>query len=453
MSVINGGFVLWDLPSLVIDLDPEFSINSSGELSARWLGEGRSISGLPLLYTEDGEFVRPANLWLIDLKANGELKQVNTQAQGLLHYFSFLADLSLSWQDMPIVQRDRPTYLFKRHLKDLFKQGGISRSTANSYMRVVVNFYTFYLRQGKKFENRPFDYETVKIQLPGSHTSMSRDEIHVSSTDLRLRLPKDTTHNGVSRELIPLSDEEWSLVDSICRIQGRAVSLIEGNEKLVSISEEFKIAVLLAKYTGMRREEITTFRESLIFKPSNGQLEKKYLIDSDGVYISPQAGVKTKFGSSRTIEIPSALMLVLHKYTNSKRYLQRRKKYMEMHPEDKYGPPLLINQTGRMFSSRSFNARWGEVRNSARKESKGFNHKFHNLRPTYAVSRLTEMLKSGNVNESDALDYLQSVMGHQQRSTLLSYLSFAKRDEDVNEIYEEAIDVILGDKNEYRLDG
>ena len=88
MSVINGGLVLWDLPSLVIDLDPEFSINSSGELSARWLGEGRSISGLPLLYTEDGEFVRPANLWLIDLKANGELKQVNTQAQGLLHYFS-----------------------------------------------------------------------------------------------------------------------------------------------------------------------------------------------------------------------------------------------------------------------------------------------------------------------------------------------------------------------------
>ena len=98
------------------------------------------------------------------MKANLRKKEVNTQAQGLLHYFSFLRDINVKWDDMPIPNRFRPTYAFKKHLKEAYRKGVLARSTANSYMRVVVNFYKYYLTRKYPFKNPPFLYETVKVK-------------------------------------------------------------------------------------------------------------------------------------------------------------------------------------------------------------------------------------------------------------------------------------------------
>ncbi|HDS6858601.1 TPA: site-specific integrase, partial [Enterobacter asburiae] len=99
-------------------------------------------------------------------------------------------------------------------------------------------------------------------------------------------------------------------------------------------------------------------------------------------------------------------------------YIKRRNRYQELYPENKDNPPLLLNQNGKPYASKTLDARWGEIRNAVRKELPSFSHKFHNLRSTYAVERLKELLDAG-LKEGKALDYLQSVMGHKSRATLL----------------------------------
>ncbi|WP_163833948.1 site-specific integrase [Spartinivicinus ruber] len=444
-------YILWDLPNLTIDKQPCFEIDLNGELKLRWSGTGNALGRLPLLYDERGKSIEVVNQWLIHLKANNHRKQVSTQAQALLHYFIFLDDLNLKWDEMPIPPRNRPTYRFKKHLKEVFKNGGIARTTANNYMGVVVNFYKYYLARRHPFSNPPFRYEEVKIKLTGNHQFMRQGFIHVDTTDLRLNLPKDTSFGGLSRKLIPLSEEEWSLVDDIYRNQGEAISYTNGEKKKVSISVEFKLILALARYTGMRREELATFRSNMVFKPNAEQLIKKYLIHNNGILISPAVGVNTKGAGARRVEIPTLLMLNLHKYINSPRYIERRNKYLKKNPDEPFGAPLFITQKGNKYSGKTFDARWGEIRNAARIKYKNFDHKFHNLRSTYAVFRLKSLLSNEKLTEGEALDYLQAVMGHKNRSSLLSYLKFSKFELEANEIYEQAVDVLLGSDNDFNL--
>lgn len=389
-------YILWDLPSLNVDQAPRLDLDEiTGELGLSWVGKGNEYKNIPLLYCEDGKPVWEVNNWLIHLKANRQLKQVNTQAQALLHYYSFLRDKQISWDTMPIDLRSRPTYQFRKHIKEACLAGKIARSTAQSYMGVVVNFYSFYLARNYNFDNAPFRHEVVKVNREGSHGNMRNSNVLISTTDLRLDLPKKHTIANISRRLVPLSDNEWDMVDQIYRLEGSAIRKSYDLEYQVPISIEFKLMIALARYTGIRREEIVSFRAPLIFKPSVAQLNKKYLVGTEGVYISPEAGVSTKGSGPRTIDFPSALMLVLHKYVNSKRYIYRREKFEKKHLDEIKNPPLFITQSGDFFTGKTLDARWGEVRNSVQKLNKNFEHKFHNLRSTYAVSRLKSWLERG----------------------------------------------------------
>lgn len=439
--------ILWEVPDFYLEqaLDTEsFAQTVHAEPNNP---SKRSVGKMPLLYWENGSAIAVANNWLIHLKANLFKKEVNTQAQGLLHYFTFLDQINYQWDQMPTVLRHRPTYAFKKHLQEAFKAGVIARSTANSYMRVVINFYKFYLFKKHQFENPPFNFEYVKVTVPGRHDFMRNSMVFVNSTDLRLNLPRDARFNGLSRSLVPLSEYEWQEVEH--RLEHNAQGLVkrESGNHLISLSTEFKLAVYLARYAGLRRDEIITLRARQIFKPDPRQLLKKYLIHAEGLLLEPRHGVRTKGGTTRYAEIPTLLMDELHLYINSQRYITRKNKFIERHPEEASNPPLLINQNGDMFSAKTLDARWGELRNAINNVQNTFDHKFHNLRSTYAVFRLKELLNS-QLKEADALDYLQSTMGHKHRSTLLAYLRFCKQEKSANEVFEEALEVILEGKQD-----
>jgi len=436
--------ILWEVPDFVVDQKINRGIDTdTGELSVNFVGEGQHLGKLPLLFTEDGSSIRVANNWLIHLKANLRKKEVNTQAQALLHYFSFLHDICISWDEMPISLRLRPTYAFRKHLRDMFTRGELARSTANSYMGSVINFYKFYLARDHFFAYPPFNYEVVRLKRNSSQEYIRSHFIHVDTTDLRLKLPSDTRHFGLSRKLLPLNSKEWQIVESVYKIRGRGISNSVDGINEVPLSDECKFAIELSRYSGLRRSEIITLRAKEIYKPNAEQLKKKYLINTDGLLLDPQQGVKTKNGTIRTAEIHSELMQTLYDYINSSRYIKRRKRYQELYPENKNNPPLFLNQNGKPYAAKTLDARWGEIRNAVRKELPNFSHKFHNLRSTYAVERLKELLNAG-LKEGKALDYLQSVMGHKSRSTLLSYLKLCEEETmTANEIHELAINIIL----------
>lgn len=435
--------VLWELPDLVVDQEIRRETDTdTGELSVRFEGTGQHLGKLPLLFTEDGSSVRVVNNWLIHLKANLRKKEVNTQAQALLHYFTFLNDIGVSWDEMPISLRLRPTYAFRKHLRDMFKRGELARSTANSYMGSVINFYKFYLARDHFFAYPPFKYEVVRLHRNSSHEYMKNNFIHVDTTDLRLKLPSDTRHFGLSRKLVPISINEWKIVESVYKTRGIGVSISAGEGNEVPLSEECKLAIDLSRYSGLRRSEIISLRAKQIYKPDTEQLKKKYLNNTEGLLLDPRQGVETKNGTIRTAEIHAELMQALYDYINSSRYIKRRKKYEEIHPGNKDNPPLLLNQNGKPYAAKTLDARWGEIRNAVRKELPDFSHKFHNLRSTYAVERLRELLNAG-IKEGRALDYLQSVMGHKNRATLLGYLRLYEEESiTANEIHELAINFI-----------
>ncbi|WP_227728567.1 site-specific integrase [Yersinia proxima] len=438
------GIVLWELPDFVVDQEIRREIDTdTGEFSIDFEGTGQHLGKLPLLFTEDGSSIRVANNWLIHLKANLRKKEVNTQAQALLHYFTFLHDIGMSWDEMPISIRLRPTYAFRKHLREMFKQGELARSTANSYMGAVINFYKFYLARDHFFAYPPFKYEVVQLNRNSSHEYMKSHFIHVDTTDLRLKLPSDTRHFGLSRKLIPLISKEWQIVESVYKIRGMGISNSAGDGNEVPLSEECKLAIELSRYSGLRRSEIVMLRAKGIYKPDAEQLKKKYLINTEGLLLDPRQGIETKNGTIRTAEIHAELMQTLYDYINSSRYIKRRNRYQELYPEYKDNPPLLLNQNGKPYAAKTLDARWCEIRNAVRKELPNFSHKFHNLRSTYAVERLKELLNAG-LKEGKALDYLQSVMGHKSRATLLGYLKFCEEETmTANEVHEEALNIIL----------
>jgi integrase len=435
--------VLWEVPDFIVDQHVTQNIDAStGVPSISFDGPGQSLGKLPLLFDKNGSGIGIVNTWLIHLKANLRRKSVNTQAQGLLHYFTFLNDLQMEWDEMPIPIRLRPTYLFRKHLRDAYKSGSLAKSTANSYMRVVINFYKFYLEKNHYFEHPPFKYEKVRIDPVSSHKFMKASYAYVDTTDLRLKLPNDTSYYGVPRKLVPLNDNEWQTVKKHYSYIKKAISKRSNYEHPVSISREFQIAIELSRFSGLRRKEITTLRTKSIFNPNSEQINKKYLIHNEGLNLDPRMGIETKNSSVRRAEILTTLMLELHKYINTARYINRRDLYIALHPENKDNPPLLISQNGHEYSEQTLNARWGELRNAVRKEIPSFNHKFHNLRSTYAVERLKELLNSG-IKEGKALDYLQSVMGHKNRATLLGYLRFCEDNITADEVYETALNIVL----------
>lgn len=443
--------ILWEVPDFVVDQQIRREIDTStGELSVCFEGAGNHLGKLPLLFKEDGSSIRAANIWLIHLKVNLRKKLVNTQAQALLHYFTFLNDIEIEWDYMPVPIRLRPTYAFRKHLRDMYKSGKIARSTANSYMGSVINFYKFYLARNHDFENPPFKYEIVKVKSSGTHEYMKVNFIHVDTTDLRLKLPNDTSYFGLSRKLVPLNTKEWNVLVRCYKENGVGISRSKDGDKKVSLSEEFKLAVELSRYAGLRRSEIVTLKARAIYKPDSEQLKRKYLIHSAGLTLDPRLGVDTKNGTVRIAEIPTELMMALHEYINSSRYIQRRKKYEEYCSEGKDNPPLFLSQNGRPYSPKTLDARWGELRNAVKEELPNFGHKFHNLRSTYAVERLKELISSG-LKEGKALDYLQSVMGHKSRETLLGYLKLCEEESTANEIHELAIEVVWEEGSNYGL--
>ena len=120
----------------------------------------------------------------------------------------------------------------------------------------------------------------------------------------------------------------------------------------------------------------------------------------------------------------------------------RKKLFDRCNPAEASNPPILITQRGGFYSPKSLDARWGELRNAIRVIAPCFDHKFHNLRSTYAVFRLKELLNRG-LKEAAALDYLQAVMGHKQRSTLLAYLKLSQQELSANQVFEESLERLL----------
>ncbi|RSM28400.1 integrase [Aeromonas salmonicida] len=403
---------------------------------------GRNIGPLPTLYDANGQYVEPVNQWFIHLTAAMRLEDLSSYSRALLRYWLFLEREGLAWNEFSPIKSLRPTNRFRNDdLLKCAKIGNLAYSTANTYMSHVVQFYRWAVHE-RYFpltnSNKPFESESLKIKNNGILAHMM-PTFTVQTTDLRIRVPKDSTSCTVNG-LNPLT-----------RAMLQVLSL-----RLRRESPETRLMVLLAAQCGLRIKEaagltLTAINQAVPCADSYSRYQ---------ITIGPSNGVPTKFRKTRTIEITQTLLGELQRYAIGERRLRRLDKLQalieqyrpqfsdqEQQPLQPLGlnrdklellvaaqhyEPLFISQTGNPFQSKAMDARFGEIRRKIIADGIPFTHRFHDLRCSYATYRLQSLLDAG-LDATNALDLIMQWMGHNHESTTWKYLRYLKRQEAIKD--------------------
>jgi len=389
---------------------------------------GIEVGSLPTLYDKDGHFVELVNLWFLDLKTVKRLEDINSSVRALHRYWSFLEREDIQWNKFPPINRLKPTYRFRTNdLLSATNEGKLACSTANTYMRHVVQFYIWSIENHHLVINdekeAPFTLEFV-TRKSNDMLAHLRPKMSVQTSNLRIRVPKYASPDIQS--LTPLTKEHLLLLSSCLNCQ----------------SKEFMLMTLLACQCGLRLREACSFTvDALSLARHASELKSRYHIT-----IGPQNGVETKFRKKRTIEVSGELLNALRRYALSERRLKRLSKLQANLAADVAAPhnrpekliksckkasrfePLFISQQGNCIQPEVLNARWVAFRNKLSKKEPSFRYRFHDLRSTYATYRLQDLLES-SLTEGEALDCLMGWMGHSNERTTFKYIRYVRKSE------------------------
>lgn len=429
--------------------------------------------------------ITEVNNFLMARHIDDDREESNQHSKALIHFFSFLILLQEKWDEeydedlfdklvdlprptwdfMAFRKSQRITYQYRSALKysvidEPDSSLRLARSTATAYMNNVLGFYKFYLRQGKVFNNPPFDHEVVNIHFESSGQSMRAYMTKlIHTTDLRLNFPKSSRNKGAAgeparRDLSPISDNSWAEIKKILIDTRRVIKNVKGESKWVSLALEYCLFFLIGRYTGLRKEEVATLHSEQIIIPP-----KSKSILWLGVGAEYGSATKDADGDnkSRKTIIPSTIMRLLYEYQRSDRYKKRLTKFKTLCAKkrtageqaffdsvdgvDENKKYLFLSGSGVPFFLKleELNNRWSEVRNTVRiilgndmKES------IHNLRPTFAVNLFRTLLKTQSPDE--ALARVSSCLGHEDLATTIKYLKIAEDAPTGDEIYEDLLE-------------
>ncbi|NNN70446.1 tyrosine-type recombinase/integrase [Vibrio sp. 3-2(1)] len=425
------------------------------------------------------------NEYILAKHIEKDVEESQQASKALTHYFRFILDAQARWDSKydnedydPFIDPPRPawdkfavrknlraTFMYRDAIKATTINGtGLAKSVAVAYVRSVVDFYKHHLRQGMKFNNPPFEFETYLINIENSGTHMSayrRKEIQ--TTDLKLSFPKSKKNDGgklpnARRDLKPLTNSEWKEIKNILVNTKRVIKNVNREEKLVSLPEEYCFLFCIYRYTGLRKEEGASLHLGQIARPDMSIAALRLGVGDQygSLTKDPNGGYNNK--SRRTI-IPSSLMLELYNYSHSPRYKKRLAKFQQRcraereagndayfdgaDGVDENKQYLFISNSGVPFFKKleEINTRWNEVRKTAAVNlPNDIDSVVHNLRSTFAVSAFRALLKK--MDADDALKYVSELLGHEDLSTTLRYLQIAQDKPTGDEIWEDVLDFI-----------
>lgn len=472
-------------------------VDDNGELSVKYSKQapvhikkltllnlvGRDESGTIVSY----EPLEQVNRFLLAHHVDESKQESDQYSKALLHFFSFLLksqslwdaeydedlfdeliDLPRpTWNTFPLRKNQRITYQYRAALKHAVleeqnPQLKIARTTASAYMNGVVKFYSYYLRNGYQFNNPPFEHEVVTISFQASGTSMKAymsKQVH--TTDLRLNFGKSKKNEGGGlptsrRDLKPLANVEWTSVEKILLGSRKVIKNVGGELKKASFPIEYCLFFLVARFTGLRKEEVASLHKGQVVKPN---LEKKMMRFGVGSTYGSLTKSNSDDNKPRRTIIPTSTMQMLYEYTRSDRYQTRLAKYKAFCSEkralgdnalfevedgiDEEKDYLFISQTGVPFFTKltEANTRWNEIRATVENDNGiNINGVIHNLRPTFAVSLFRVLLR---ITDPDtALALVSECLGHEDAATTLLYLKIAQDEPTGDEIYEDVLDYL-----------
>ncbi|HBC3375551.1 TPA: site-specific integrase [Vibrio parahaemolyticus] len=445
-----------------------FSANNDGEPEVCFVQnkpDSIELDNVYALFDSNEEPIFHANEYLLYRREEDEDADLESLAKGLMSFFDFCESDGIAWNYTHRVKSHRALYKFRDHLQELHEtinpetgRRALASSTAKSYRNAAVSMVLYWFNK----EPSLFTYSPCKSWEVKNYRNdmMGHATPHYTkrTTDLKIKAHDLTDEDAIPNHLSPLVPEEKQHFIKALN-QGIGIERKRGFERKVSLPIEFKIACKMALGFGLRNSECRSFSNHFIVMPPPKR-DTPYYID-----IAPELGCETKGGTLREVAIPSNLMRELFKYKQSSRYQVRLalyKKNFAKAPNKLKHPPLLLNQHGYPYARGWINARWIELRKAIQKVLPTFEHKFHNLRPTYATY-LTLKLMSIKY-PADHKEYpaqprfsrvqveqkVQAKLGHSDPSTTRHYVKFWEDKDSFREsdkAYEEYLDSILGSES------
>ncbi len=381
--------------------------------------ELQSVEGLPVLYWESGEPWSEANLYFVsraDLVLGGQLSVATLEATGqaLLAYMKFLeARPDLHWGRFPKAKADRPTTRFRGHLVKLRQKDLIAASVATAHMAGVIKWYRWVNSQGLISADWPlWKDRLVPIRVSDEHGF--HRTIAVASSELSIPNRK---RNVVKLEdgLLPVSLEERDKIFDLSARYG---------------SQEFNFMLHLGFLTGMRLGSICDLKLATLSNAA--RLEQTpllhYMNIGPGVHGAP---VRTKFGVTGRVIIPTTLLMALRTYVNSERRFRREALAALEHKSlvflNRNGEPYAVRDNGK---SPSVNVDMLRLRKAALAEGfnlKGF--KFHRSRATFATSLAEAAIRmpDSTIGWGDVISLIRDLLLHKDEATSMRYITIVKK--------------------------
>lgn len=303
------------------------------------------------------EPLEQANRFLLAHHIDNNKQEYEQYCKGLVHYFLFLIELQRLWNseydedlydeliDLPRPSKDKFSFrksdkdthqyreaLIKALLEPIDPSQAIARTTVIAYIDAVVKFYSFHIRNGYKFNKTPFEHEVVSIQYQGDSTRICAylgKDVHTK--DLRLNLGKSRSNEGGAlssshKDLNPITNREWQAVRNILTNTRQVIKNVAGETTTSNLSIEYCLFFLVARYTGLRKEEVASLHKSQVIKSNERKKAMRFGVAGQYGSLTKIPGAGNK---SRQTLIPTRIMQLLYEYTRSDRYKKRISKFKE----------------------------------------------------------------------------------------------------------------------------
>lgn len=344
---------------------------------------GRVYDGFPLLISDDGDAIQPAQrfLWDLLLKAGriGSKKSWEVYGRAMYDFFAFVLTNGHDWRQPAAEGMPSAIEAWRDWSRGTL---GLSSRTVNQRLRTVVRFYQWAVRKGL-IEKVPFDY--VGIQTSRGPGFLD----HV-----------DVTCGKVVAPNVLLTEEK----KPIRFLTKEQISLC--HKTLTNPTHQLMFELMVR--TGLRQMECRTFPDAYVFDPARRKdLKPGHKIR---LHIDPK-DMEIKRGKRRDIDVPYDLMEKLWAYS-----VRHRQGRANAHPGGKPFPTLFLTEGGVPYRKDAVTAIFRKLAVRV-----GFPVEAHMLRHSYATYLLWSLRKSGTF-EGEPLLYVRDRMGHSDVSTTTTYL-------------------------------
>ena len=314
-----------------------------------------------------------------------DVKTIKSLRTALVIFINWLTENDVDWKSEKLYKNEQPIYLYRNFLIEKIIEDKIIYDTATTYLGAVRQLYEWAISRGK-IKKLPFNYQvnynsSQHRNIISSKFSSTRQVISTNiSIPKKYKKVKNKVLSAYSKD-----DYERLITSNYCKVDNR------------------QIWIKLAKEYGLRRTEIANINEDILDESRKG------------LYI-----VVGKFKKQRELYFKNSMLEAIKNYCNSRNRKIALQKFYEQNGLNEI-PPLFLNNQGKRISSTAISNIIYPVKNELEEVGYKFNKTFHDLRATYAVDRVMDLLNKGFDMEAIRV-VVSDELGHSLFETTKKYL-------------------------------